>query len=197
MCDRPNGVKWTPQQVLKQLIAQLLNFRPSLTVSAPEIFNTRRFRKASDFDAAVKLLHAIIPLLDSVVIVIDSLDKCIPDPAAQQANIAIALSMLAKMHPRNLRVIITTGQIVSPSVFPGLPISIAVVNTKRRPRLLEYKRASTRRDKDNKNDVDHEDRDGENWERLQQKIEYAAAYIKAAKGKANRESKQQQEISDS
>ncbi|KAL7974254.1 hypothetical protein HDV63DRAFT_399837 [Trichoderma sp. SZMC 28014] len=174
MCDRPEGVKWTPQQVLKQLILQLLNSRPSLIVSAPDIFNTRRFRKASNFDALVKLLHAIVTMIESVVVVIDSLDRCTPDPAAPHANIAIALSTLVKMHPRNLRIIITTGQIVSPSVLPGLPISIAVVNTKRRPRLLEYKRASTEAHKYGMNDDD--DR-GNSWEIMNQKLQDAMSHI--------------------
>lgn len=147
MCDRPGGIRWTPQQVLKQLISQILNSIPSLTISAPDVFYARRFRKASTFDDVLKLLDATVALLESVVIVIDSLDRCIPEPAAQHTNIAFALSMLVKMHPRNLRIIITTGQIVSPSTLPGLPISFAVVNTKRRPRVLENKRMATRDDR--------------------------------------------------
>lgn len=135
MCDRPMSVRWTPQQVLKQLILQLLNSRPSLTVSAPDIVNTRNFRRVETFDAVLKLLHSIMALLGSVVIVIDHLDKCDPDPAARHVNIADALSMLVKMHPL-IRIIITTGQMVSPSMLPGRPISFTLVNTKRRPRVL-------------------------------------------------------------
>lgn len=177
MCDRPEGVRWTPQQVLKQLISQILHSIPGLTVSAPDVFNPRRFLKASTFDAVFKLLHAIIALLGSVVIVIDSLDKCIPDPAAQHVNIAVALSMLVKMHPRKLRIIITTGQVVSPSMLPGLPISFVVVNTKRRPRLLEYKRAPTR---DSRHIV------SESWET---KLQAAAAYISATREMTKKRSK--------
>ncbi|KAJ4855447.1 uncharacterized protein T069G_11005 [Trichoderma breve] len=142
MCDRPKGVTWTPKQVLKQLISQLLNSRPSLTISAPHIFNTRKFRKAETFDAILKLLHSIMALLGSVVIVIDRLDKCVPDPAAPPVNVANALSLLVKMHPQS-RIIVTTGQVVPPSILPGRPITFAIVNTKRRPRILEYKRIST------------------------------------------------------
>ncbi|OPB46586.1 hypothetical protein A0O28_0067080 [Trichoderma guizhouense] len=139
MCDRPKGVRWTPNQVLKQLISQLLNSRPSLTISAPHIFNTRKFRKAETFDAILKLLHSIMAMVGSVVIVIDHLDKCVPDPAAPRVNVANALSLLVKMHPQS-RIIVTTGQVVLPSILPGLPITFAIVNTKRRPRILAVKR---------------------------------------------------------
>lgn len=145
MCDRPKSVRWTPQQVLKQLVSQLLLSRPNLPNSAPDIFNTRRFRKADTFDGVLNLLHSIVALLGSVVIVIDRLDRCTPEPAAPHANIADALSMLIKLHRRNLRIIITTGQVVSPSTLPGLPISFAIVSTKRRPRLLEDRRPRVRR----------------------------------------------------
>ncbi|KAM0454436.1 hypothetical protein ACHAPV_008306 [Trichoderma viride] len=94
MCDRPGGIRWTPQQVLKQLISQILNSIPSLTISAPDVFYARRFRKASTFDDVLKLLDATVALLESVVIVIDSLDRCIPEPAAQHTNIAFALSIV-------------------------------------------------------------------------------------------------------
>lgn len=139
MCDRPKGVRWTPQQVLKQLISQLLNARPSLTVSVPDVINIRRFRKAETFDALAKLLHSIVAPLGSIVIVIDRLDKCTPGPDAQFADIAKSLSMLVKIHP-NLRIIVTTGEVVPPSILPGLPISFAVVSTKRRPRRVEEQR---------------------------------------------------------
>ncbi|UKZ63902.1 uncharacterized protein TrAtP1_005123 [Trichoderma atroviride] len=139
MCSRPKSAKWTPQQVLKQLLLQLLHSRPSLTISAPEVFNTRRFRKAETFDGVFQLLCAAIALLGSVVFIIDRLDECTADLAARHANIAQVLSMLVKMHPRNIRIIVTSGRVVSPPMLPGLPISFAVVSTKRRPRLLEYK----------------------------------------------------------
>ncbi|KAL7935702.1 hypothetical protein V8C35DRAFT_297994 [Trichoderma chlorosporum] len=134
MCDRPDGVRWTPQQVLKQLISQLLNSTPSLTVSAPDIFNARKFRRATTFDAVFSLLHSILAIVGSVVVVIDSLDKCAPDPNDRHVNMADALSMLVKMHPSSLRIIVTTRQAVPPSMLPGLPISFAVLSTRRRPR---------------------------------------------------------------
>ncbi|KAL6909248.1 hypothetical protein GGI43DRAFT_172447 [Trichoderma evansii] len=179
MCDRPEGVRWTPQQVLKQLILQLLTSRPELTLSAPDVFNARKFRKASTFGAVLKILHAIMPLMGSIVIVIDNLDKCIPDPAAQDVNIAMALSMLVKIYPRTLRIIITTGQVVSPSILAGLPISVAVVSTKRRPRLLEYKKGPERYDSDHP----WEDQDSR-----YKKVQEAAAYIQMTrKAEQNRE----------
>ncbi|KAK6449333.1 hypothetical protein FP744_10005583 [Trichoderma asperellum] len=139
MCDRPEGAKWTPLQVLKHLISQLLHARPSLTVSAPDIVNIRQFRKADTFNALVKLLHSIVALLGSFVVVIDRLDKCAPDPGAQFADIAKTLSVLVSVH-QNLRIVVTTGEVVPPSILPGLPISFAVVSTKRRPRRVEMQR---------------------------------------------------------
>ncbi|KAL7920173.1 hypothetical protein ACQKWADRAFT_322360 [Trichoderma austrokoningii] len=130
MCDRPMGVRWTPQQVLKQLLLQLLNSRPSLTVSAPDVFNARRFRKADTFHGVLQLLRATVALLGSVVIVIDRLDRCALDTAAQEEDIIQALCKLVNVYPRNLRVIVTTGQIVSPWMLPELPISFAVDLTK-------------------------------------------------------------------
>ncbi|KAJ9144050.1 hypothetical protein NKR23_g6060 [Pleurostoma richardsiae] len=137
MCDRPDSVRWTPQQLLKQLVAQLLNETPSLTVSAPDVFNARKFRMATSFDSAFKLLHSIVRILGSLVIVIDRLDMCTPDPDAKHASIVEALSLLVSAHAASLRVIITTAQVVSPLALPGLPISFATINTRRRPRRRE------------------------------------------------------------
>ncbi|PYH64452.1 uncharacterized protein BO88DRAFT_374348 [Aspergillus vadensis CBS 113365] len=133
MCDRPNGVKWTPAQLLRQLIAQLLIDHPELTVLRPGIFNARSFRRATKFDALYRLLNSVVAVLKSVLIIIDRLDLCVADPNEKDDDITRALSILARAYP-NLRVIVTTGEIVSPSMLPGFPVSFAMVNTRRHPR---------------------------------------------------------------
>ncbi|KAJ3521898.1 hypothetical protein NM208_g13090 [Fusarium decemcellulare] len=74
MCDRPGGLKWTPKQLLKQLICQLLNDIPKLTVLDPAVFNLRSFRRATSFNSILKILHSAVGILGSVIIVIDRLD---------------------------------------------------------------------------------------------------------------------------
>ncbi|KAH8807320.1 hypothetical protein F5884DRAFT_340380 [Xylogone sp. PMI_703] len=137
MCDRPEGVKWTPTRLLKQLVSQLLNESPELAISRPDIFNLRSFRRATTFTSTFRLLQSIVGMLGSIIIVIDRLDLCTPDPAEKNINVAHALSILATTHSSSLRIIVTTGQVVSPYALPGLPVSFATVNTKRRPRRRE------------------------------------------------------------
>jgi hypothetical protein len=136
-CDRPKGVRWTPQQLLKQLIAQLMNQDPELVISGPGVFNKREFRKSATFNSTFRLLHSVVAMLESLVIVIDRLDLRILDPNEPKHSnqgIAQALSILVRAYPRTLRVIITTGQIATPQSSPRLPISFAMVSTRRPPR---------------------------------------------------------------
>lgn len=134
MCDRPRGVKWTPKRLLRQLIAQLLIDHPILTITQPRVFNSRNFRRASSFTSLAHLLHSSIAVLKSVLIIIDRLDLCVPRQNNEYEDIVQMLSQLVRTYPDKLRVIITTGQLVSPQKFPDFPISFAMVNTRRRPR---------------------------------------------------------------
>lgn len=136
MCDRPNGAKWTPKQLLKQMISQLLNDTPRLTISSPNVFNIRNFQRATTFNSTFRLLHSILGAVGSVVIVIDRLDLCVPDPDEKHISAPHALSVLVGAHP-SIRVIVTAGQVTSPLTLPELPISFATVNTRRRPRRQE------------------------------------------------------------
>ncbi|RYP71311.1 hypothetical protein DL771_004888 [Monosporascus sp. 5C6A] len=78
--DRPYGVEWTPTQLLKQLVAHILNQEPNIVISGPSVFDLRRFRNATSFDSAFRLLQSIIAMLDSIVLVIDRIDLCTPHP---------------------------------------------------------------------------------------------------------------------
>lgn len=137
MCDRPGGIKWTPTRLLRQLAAQILINQPELTMSQPGIFNCRSLRKASSFPALCRFLDSAITVLKNVLVIIDRLDLCVPDPNEKDGIIARVLSELVKTHPHNLRIIVTTGKVVPPFMLPSLPISFAMVNTKRRPRRRE------------------------------------------------------------
>jgi hypothetical protein len=134
LCDRPRGIRWTPRQVLQQLIAQLLLQIPSLPNSNPTVLNKRAFRRATTFMSVFRLLRSLVGILESLVVVIDRLDLCIPDPDEDHPSIAQALSVLVKAYPKSFKVIVTTAQIIAPQSFPGLPISISAVKTRRRPR---------------------------------------------------------------
>ncbi|KAI3320956.1 hypothetical protein HD806DRAFT_546781 [Xylariaceae sp. AK1471] len=136
LCDRPKGEKWTPKQLLRQLIAQLLNQNPRIVLFKPQVFNGRSFRRATTFQATLDILISIIETLESLVIVIDRLDLCTLDSDLneRQPDLAQALSMLVRMYPQSLRVLVSSASIVGPQSLPGLPISFAKVNTRRRPR---------------------------------------------------------------
>jgi hypothetical protein len=136
LCDRPKSERWTPKQLLRQLIAQLLNQNPSIVLSKPWVFNSRRFRRATTYQATLDVLISVIGTLESLVIVIDRLDLCALDPdlSERQPDIAQALSMLVEIYPQSLRILVCSASIMGPQSLPGFPISFARVNTQRRPR---------------------------------------------------------------
>jgi hypothetical protein len=77
----------------------------------------------------------VVAMLESLVIVIDRLDVCVLDPTEpRHPSITEALAALVRAYPRTLRVIVTTGRIVTPRSLPELPISFAMISTRRRPR---------------------------------------------------------------
>jgi hypothetical protein len=124
---------------MKHLICQLLHLNPELSLEEPEVFDTREFRRAKSFKSTVKLLTSILARLNSrldpILLIIDRLDLCSRDPeTSDEQNIATSLSSLAKMFPKTLKIIITTGQIISAKELLGLAISFAAIVTRRRPR---------------------------------------------------------------
>jgi hypothetical protein len=141
LCDRPK-TKWTPKQVLKQLIAQLLHQNPEVVLSNPAVFNRRSFRRATSFQATLDLLVSVIGTLESLVIVIDRLDLCAlddNDPVGTgqpdvMLTLALALSVLMTTYPQSVRILVSSAVIAGPQSLPGLPFSFAKVNTRRRPR---------------------------------------------------------------
>jgi hypothetical protein len=121
--------------LLKHLICQLLHLNPSLSLEEPEVFDIRAFRRAQTLKSTVRLLTLIIQHVGPVLLIIDRLDLCSRDTKALRGkNVVQSLSELVKMFPESLKIIITTGQIVSAEEIPGLPISFATINTRRRPR---------------------------------------------------------------
>jgi hypothetical protein len=146
LCDRP-GAKWTPKQVLKQLIAQLLHQNAEVVLSNPSVFSRRSFRRATTLQATLDLLMSVVETLESLVIIVDRLDLCAPDdtdPARTRQPdmaLALALTMLLSAYPQSLRILVSSAGIAGPGSLPGLPFSFAKVNTRRRPRkkyLYEY-----------------------------------------------------------
>lgn len=145
LCDRPQGVRWTPEILMKQLICQLLHLNPALAIEEPELFNIRAFRRANNFPAVFQLLESVIGRLDSLLIVIDRLDLCRRDPhGTEDQNVAQALSRLTKKFPKTLRTIVTSGGGVKE--LSPLGISIAIINTRRRPHR-RYVNSTPRRDR--------------------------------------------------
>lgn len=135
LCDRPRDGNWTPSDILKQLICQLLHLKLGLSSEFPEVFDVRAFRRATSFKTTLRLLSSILGKISPVLFVVDRLDLCHRDSKdSGKHNIAEALSGLVKRFPETLKVIITTGQIVTPMEFPKLAVSIATILTRRRPR---------------------------------------------------------------
>jgi hypothetical protein len=134
LCDRPQGVRWTSEILMKQLICQLLHLNPVLAIEEPELFNSRVFRRASNFASAVQLLNSILAGLDSLLIIIDRIDLCQRDPDAHgDQNIVQALAKLTKRYPKSLKTIITSGGVSNSEGLSRLGISLAIINTRRRP----------------------------------------------------------------
>lgn len=164
LCDRPKGVHWNPQVLMKHLICQLLHLNPTLSLENPGIFDIRAFRRAINFKQTTRLLASVIARLPSLLIVIDRLDLCWSDPDPENSgkqNIARVLSDLVKQFPNTLRVIVTTGQVVTTAELPSLAASIATIITRQRPRRKyeEYEKAiRQRRIKSKKNSVHHKKR---------------------------------------
>lgn len=135
LCDRPKGVKWTPQILIKHIISQLLHLNPTLSSEEAEVFDPRAFRRAKTFQSTMRLLTAIFSRLDTVLLIIDRLDLCTRDlDAPEDQNMAHIFSKLVNAFPKTLKIVITTNQIVDAKSLPGLPISFATINTRRRPR---------------------------------------------------------------
>jgi hypothetical protein len=72
--------------------------------------------------------------LDSLLILIDRIDLCQKEPdSSEDQSIVQALSKLTKRYSKTLKTIITSGGSVNVDEFSRLEISLAIINTRRRP----------------------------------------------------------------
>jgi hypothetical protein len=134
LCDRPLGVRWTSEIVMKQLVCQLLHMNPVLAIEEPELFNSRAFRRANGFASTAQLLNSIVARLDSLLIVIDRIDLCQRDHKSPgDQNIIQALSKMTKRYSKSLKTIITSGGVANSEELSRLGISLAIINTRKRP----------------------------------------------------------------
>ena len=81
-----------------------------------------------------QLLNKIIARIGSLLLLVDRIDLCerSPDSVGEQ-NIVRALSKLTQRYPKTLKVIVTSGGSVNREGQSLLGISLAIINTTRRP----------------------------------------------------------------
>lgn len=138
MCDRPADQIFTPTMVIKKIICQLLEQRPELIVEAPDLFRPRVFLKVTDFDEACRLLSSIVSRLStSFAVILDRIDCCQPDTGDSEhpGDLVGFLSELLKEHTERAKIIITSGEVPpeNEDLPSELPISICMINTRKRP----------------------------------------------------------------
>lgn len=148
LCNRPQRVRWTPETLLKQLICRFLHLNPALAIEEPELFNGRVVRRASNFASKFRLLESIIAGLDSLLILIDRMDLCQRDSNSTDGqNVLQVYSKLAKNYKTFKFIIMSSGS-VDTEGLSRLGVSLAIINTRRRPhrRYDDTKAARDRED---------------------------------------------------
>jgi hypothetical protein len=159
LCDRPEDQHWTPTIVIKNLICQLLEQRPTLIIDAPEIFDSRVFQRVTKFDEACRVFGLVMARLDLIVIIVDRVELCQTDPNDTSSQDLVGfLSRLIKKYPKKVRVVLTCAEESPDDLDPHLPISICMISTKRRASNEPY--GAVGRDRNGPEfEVEYEDRE--------------------------------------
>lgn len=137
MCDRPDGEPFTPTIVIKTLICRLLEQNPRLFLEAPGVLNLRAFRRTQGFNRTCSLFESVVATLAMpLTVIIDRVDCCEADPSDENEsqNLVGFLSKLITIYPRQLKVIITSGDefLESDSLFTELAISSCMIASRTR-----------------------------------------------------------------
>jgi hypothetical protein len=150
LCDRPEEQVFTPTTVIKTLVCQLFEQNPGLILEAPEVLNSRVFRKINDFDQACVLFDSIIARLTTpLAIIIDRIDCCearITNSTDPQEIIGF-LSQLLKTYAYRVKVIITSADDPpkDKDLTAQLAMSTCLIATRTRPLSREvYRRGMFR-----------------------------------------------------
>lgn len=142
MCDRPNNEYYTALDIIKIIICQILELRPTLILEEPEIFNLRVFQRASKFVEACSLLKQIVARLDRIVILIDRIDRCQPDSNDPVQGVINLMLKLVQIHGNSTRIIITSADPTPKACCTNLPISLCQISTQRIPFAINHRRPS-------------------------------------------------------
>jgi len=140
MCDRPNNEYYTALDIIKIIICQILELRPTLILEEPEIFNLRDFHRASEFMEACSLLKRIVARLDRIVILIDRIDRCQPDSSDSTEEVINLMLQLLQIHGNSMRIIITSADSTPKASHPNLPISFCQISTQNMPFAINHRR---------------------------------------------------------
>lgn len=138
LCDRPERQVFTPTEVIKTLVCQLLEQNPGLVLEAPEIINSRVFRKINDFDQACVLFDSIVSRLATpLAVIIDRIDCCEARIANSKdpEDLIGFLSQLLKTHAHQVKIIITSADDPpeDEDLSAHLALSTCLIATRTRP----------------------------------------------------------------
>ena len=140
MCDRMGREHYTPVVLIKTIICQVLEQRPTLILEDPEIFNSRLFEKTGEFTQSCELLGRMVARLNSIAILIDRIDRCQPDLSDPEADLFRFFVQLIQMHRKRTKIIVTSTEPLLEELSADLPISICQISTRRTPSTVNYRR---------------------------------------------------------
>ncbi|KAH7314232.1 hypothetical protein BKA65DRAFT_118747 [Rhexocercosporidium sp. MPI-PUGE-AT-0058] len=153
LCDRPpSSESWSPTRLVKQLLGQLLEQNPMLVLSSPQIFNAKVFTKARGIGEMWAIFRRVVAMLDSLVIVIDRIDRCegqeVVDEDAKTPglggggattgnlqNILKLLADLMKDCEARVKVIITSAACPPQTLFDEVELCAVVIDTQTKLRV--------------------------------------------------------------
>lgn len=128
MCDRPDEEHYNPLILIKTIICQILEQRPSLILEEPELFSSRIFQRTQNFDQACVLLQNIIARLDHMVLLIDRIDRCQSDTSESDEDLPEFLIQLVRNYGKKLKVIVTSTDFPPEDLPDNLPISVCQIS---------------------------------------------------------------------
>lgn len=140
MCDRPDNEHYTPLTLVKTIICQILEQRPSLILEEPDLFSARSFQTARQFRQACTLLEHIVAKIDSLVVLIDRIDQCRSDLGENDEELAEVLMRLVSSFGKKLKVIVTSTDLPPEELPTDVPISICQVSSFKMPSASQSRR---------------------------------------------------------
>ncbi|KAK6369562.1 hypothetical protein LTS17_009468 [Exophiala oligosperma] len=140
LCDRSRVKQYSPKTLIKILICQILEQRPTLVLEEPDLFTLHHCQSAVELNQLCNLLGRMISRIDRIAIIIDRIESCRQDQGNEKDEIFEFLVGIVEILGKGAKIIITSANPLPTAPPHNVPISMCQISTQQISSSSSYRR---------------------------------------------------------